>query len=748
MTALADFPALTRAEQELRTAFSQGRLLDLTKTGPRRAFDGGPADATRTLIRAWVIRDLLLSDASVTPGRVRHLSVTGAAIKGELDLRFAKTDCPLQLEDCTFDRPVTLYEAHLRSVSLRKCTIPGIDARHVTVTGDLHLDEVHLTGRLQLGGAHLGDDLHLAGATIGSSLRTGDARGGATGSDDGDGNDALLDLENIEVKGKIDARGLTVHGKVSTTAATVAGTLLMRQASIRTVRMVPDARRDMVAWSGEGMTVEGSLDAGGLRATGQVRLIDTQVLGLVLRNAWIRNSGYALVLDRLASRGSVFCDGNSRMIGGIHAIGIQVGATLYLGAGLMRAPAKGQDEDRYAVDLRRAKITGDLKCQENFRARGACNLAGAHIGGSVSFEGASLRSVAGRDGQPAFTADGTQMDSDLCFKRAPTKGSGADAGTGFACQGVISLVNARVGGSFTVEQDERGRGNRCTLTATGLSVTRDVKLDMAGTVDLSGADITGDLTLDLGRLAADKNKAAADLNALSADVLTLRGRPSTGFLDLTRASVSLLRDNPQDWPAESRLVLDGLEYVDITTTGEADDEESYRLKWLGTGTQCVRETAGKYKEVGFTPQPYQQLADVYRAAGSDRQARGVLHAMYCAHNAEINSFRRHPFIKLWNSLQNVFLGYGYVPSRALAWLIGLAVFTSIWLRYFDKSHVGLVQAAIMSLGLELPGAGYEKIEGWAEAASTASHVIAALLVLCGLLLGATVIAAVARVIRR
>ena len=479
MTALAEpVPIFTSAEQRLRTSFYSGAPLDLTPTGPQPGLDGGTTDVTRPAIRAWVIRDLLLSKIPVAPGQIRQLNVTGAAVQGELDLRFAKADCPLRLEQCVFDSPVTLYEAHLRSVSLRGCTVPGIDARHVRVTGDLNLDGVHLTGCLRLGGAHLRDDLHLADAMVEPPLT-----GTADGSDDtvGDDNDnVLLDLDNIEIKGKIEAPGLTVRGTVSTKAATVAGP--WRMARARIFAKVPSSGTgDPVAWNGEGMKIEGTLDASRLQASGQVRLVDTQVLCLVFRDVQIENSRTALILDRLDCRGSAFCDGDSNLTGGMHAIGIQAGATLYLGQGTMKAPAKGTAEDKeHAVDLRRARITGELKCTKGFRTSGACNLAGAHVGGRVSFPGASLQPVDDTEGQVAFTADGAQMDSDLSLE-------------GFSCRGRIRLRNARIGGGLTVKQNEGG--DHCTLAAEGLSVARDVTLDMAGRVDLNGADITGDLTL-------------------------------------------------------------------------------------------------------------------------------------------------------------------------------------------------------------------------------------------------------------
>jgi len=740
MTTQAD-AALTRAEQELCTAFSAGLPLDLTTASAQRGPGGEPSNTAAALIHAGMIRDLLLCDKPVAAGRVRQLSVTGARIEGELDLRFARSDCPLRLEDCAFDSPVTLSEAHLRSVSLRKSTIPGIDARHVTITGDLVLDDVHLSGCLQLSGAHLGDDLHLARATIDPPVRAVHSNDGTSGHGHGD---ALLDLENIEVRGSIDAREIRVHGKVSTVDATVSGPVRMMNARILPAGEAPageaptGATESTVVWSGDGMKVEGSLDASGLRASGQVRLVDTRVLCLVFRDVQINNPGTALILDRLHSEGSAFCDGKSNLIGGLHAIGIQVGASLYLGSGRVSAPDGGiAEEVPHAIDLRRAEIAGDLRCTKDFKAIGPCNLSGAHIGGRVSFPKATFESTNGMAGQVALIADGARMDGNVYFN------------DGFACEGIIGLVNTRIGGEFTVEQD--GDGSRCILTAAGLSVSRDVKLDVAGKVDLSGADIAGDLTLRLQRLSAGEDHAAANLGGVSADTLTLRGRPSTGLLDLTRAKVSLLRHSKEDWADSDRIVLEGLEYRDITTAGPKRDKEvyAYRLKWLEQGTQWVREGEDEsgqdeYAKVGFTPQPYQQLAEVYRSAGKDREARRVLHTMYRRH-ARANSWNQ-PFIRIWNGAQDIFVGYGYCPGFTIAWIAGLAVVAAVMFGHIGQHHTGVVQEILMSLGLLLPESAYDRIEPW-HAAGTTSHVLAAFLVLSGLLLSATVIAAVARVIK-
>jgi hypothetical protein len=82
------------------------------------------------------------------------------------------------------------------------------------------------------------------------------------------------------------------------------------------------------------------------------------------------------------------------------------------------------------------------------------------------------------------------------------------------------------------------------------------------------------------------------------------------FMDFTYAQVGALVDEPASWP--STAVLDGFVYDALY-----DDEEGrpvsahQRLNWL------TRDPGG------YSPQPYEQLAAVYRRAGRDQDARTV-----------------------------------------------------------------------------------------------------------------------------
>lgn len=701
----------SRAEEKLRSAYRRGASVNFNEDRSSKLF----GDAGK-VIRAQVIRELLLDHEPLSTGQIRRLDLAGAIIHGRLDLRFAKVECPLSLTGCRLDSVPDLTEAHLGPVSLRECTLPGMQAEHVTVSGDLDLAGSHLGGQLQLRGARLEEDLHLKNAVISSS---GSRRGPLPDSDE-----KSLDLTGCHIEGNLDAERLIVYGQATTASVTVDGSLTMTDARVW-------AKKGTDAWDGDGMKVAADLDASGLKATGAVRLVSTQVLVLNLRGAEVKNTGHALLLDRLESHGSVWCD-EVKLTGGMKASGVKVGQTLYLGGALVFA-AHGRKHST-AVDLSRAEITGDLSVRrrENaaeFSAVGDVNLAGARIGGQFALIGAGLESADGGKRHPALTADFADIGADVLV-------------SDFTCAGVMSFRNARIGGQLKLAyRKDAARDAKMLLDASGVRVALDVDASAGGAVNLRKAQVGQDITVSLGNLSSDDEHAAADLSCAQAAVLTLRGRQTSGKLDLTHASVRRLVDKSER-PLPGSLVLDGFEYEELE--GQQTDP-AYRLDWLKAGTMRVRQASGDYEKIRFAPQPYLQLAATYQRSGRDHDRRSVL----CRMHRERNSAEswRHWYSKLWNYAQDGTLGYGYVPSRALIWLLGISVFSSLWLTYSPGKRAGLLQSSIITLGLILPGSGYDKIEKWVEL-STWSHLVASFIVLIGLVLGATTIAALARILKQ
>jgi hypothetical protein len=81
---------------------------------------------------------------------------------------------------------------------------------------------------------------------------------------------------------------------------------------------------------------------------------------------------------------------------------------------------------------------------------------------------------------------------------------------------------------------------------------------------------------------------------------------------------------------------------------------------------------------GYSPQPYEQLAAVYRSAGRDQDARTVGIAKQRARRRTLG-----PAGRLWSLLLDRLVGYGYRTWLAGVWL---AVFWLAGWAAFDRAH--------------------------------------------------------------
>jgi hypothetical protein len=169
----------------------------------------------------------------------------------------------------------------------------------------------------------------------------------------------------------------------------------------------------------------------------------------------------------------------------------------------------------------------------------------------------------------------------------------------------------------------------------------------AGRIRVAGATIGGELSFKDARI---RNAAGIALDAAALDAgelsLSLRfAEPAEGLIDLRHSHIKILRDDPSCWP--SMLSVDGLTYEALEPRLAAQQ----RLQWLAQDPS------------GYQPRPYQQLAAHYSAIGQPADARRV---MYVSERTQ--SRDKTPLARFWRLLQDVTIGYGYQPWRAVAWL--------------------------------------------------------------------------------
>jgi hypothetical protein len=186
-------------------------------------------------------------------------------------------------------------------------------------------------------------------------------------------------------------------------------------------------------------------------------------------------------------------------------------------------------------------------------------------------------------------------------------------------RGEMLLVNTVVRGSIKARASKIG-----SLDCTGLKVSGQ----QANSLDLDSSHIEGTFHATFASLDS--------------------------ALDVTNARVDEYRDLPQSWPAQLRL--GGLRFRMIA--GQGTDVRS-RLRWI------TRDDV-------FHFDAYQQIADSYIHTGDERAARRTLIAGQRARRNVTPGWRR-PVIQAWSALLRWLIGYGYEPSRAIAWLAGLII---------------------------------------------------------------------------
>lgn len=159
-------------------------------------------------------------------------------------------------------------------------------------------------------------------------------------------------------------------------------------------------------------------------------------------------------------------------------------------------------------------------------------------------------------------------------------------------------------------------------------------------------------------------------------LLLRAGWPARGEMNLAHARVGILADEPDAWPEQGRLCLDGLVCDALGAEDRTPRDARRRLAWL----RRQRE---------FQPQPYEQLAQVLAAMGQVEQAKRVLIGMARDRHGQerprsiraVGSALRW----LWRWVRWAVLGYGYRPWRAMGWPVvlwaaGWAVFWQAQLR--------------------------------------------------------------------
>ncbi|MFL6073726.1 MAG: hypothetical protein ACJ73S_10060 [Mycobacteriales bacterium] len=515
-----------------------------------------------------------------------------------------------------------------------------------------------------------------------------------------------LRASHVRVDGHLRLSGCRFTATLGLLGARIGGSLLLDGAQLER----GDGPR---AWSAERLTVGGDLRGrAGLRCDGGADLRHTQVNGAVsLEEATFHAPGErALVLDDLEVGTGVFGHG-IQVDGELSLRASRIDGPVSLNGGRLRNPG------RVALRMSRATVEGGLFLSGGLAVDGEVRLTAARVSRLLSLEGAQLNHA----GAMAVFADGLEVD-------------GALEAEGMRVRGRIQLRDARVSGSMTLARSTLSDPPeaRAVLAAAGLRVGQSLRLcegfTAHGRVALGRASVGSRVCFQHAELR-HPGGVALECRRLETQELAMGPiRGVDGAVDLRHARVGVLKDDPGSWPEE--LWLDGFAYEVLDPRLPAEQ----RLRWL------------RRDRSGYLSNRYERLAGAYRAAGDDGDARTVLLARHRDRRATLPWYGR-----LWGYLQDVTVGYGYRPARAVLWLAALlTIGTAVFARYrpapVDAAHGPGFNPFVYTADLLLPVIDF----GQEHAFVSRGHLqlLADGLVAAGWLLASTVAAGFTRAVNR
>ena len=208
-----------------------------------------------------------------------------------------------------------------------------------------------------------------------------------------------------------------------------------------------------------GATIRGSLDLmGEFTAIGGVALDTAHVTGDVIARGARIGAGEGDAIGAQAARfdGVVILGDGFVAAGVIWLMGARIAGTLDMNAA--RLVNRTEDGNGVVLAADTAEIGGSVLLRNGFSAEGAISLRGARIASSLECDGASLTNPTADGSGLALAADHAVIGGAVLLRN------------GFAAQGAISLIGARIGGNL--ECDGASLTN-ATADGTGVALAAE-----------------------------------------------------------------------------------------------------------------------------------------------------------------------------------------------------------------------------------------------------------------------------------
>jgi len=290
---------------------------------------------------------------------------------------------------------------------------------------------------------------------------------------------------------------------------------------------------------------------------------------------------------------------------------------------------------------------------------GAVNLDQTRLGGNLECDGATIRNRGG------YALLGRSLEARNVLLRGATLRGGANL------SGAVLAADLDAAGAVIPAFEEIALEAR-ELTCQGSIILRNAHL--TGEARLTGSHIAGDLDCT-GTIVENAGATAIEASrvVLKGAFFLRREARLDGTLALTGASLGTIHDEAACWPKPGDLLLNRCRYgafIDAPVDAES------RLDWL------ARQAPQRWGE-DFWPQPYEQLASVFREMGHGEDSSAVLVVKERLQRRARRARTENPVWRaalfVADGVLGITLGYGRRPLYALLWLVffwllGVAIF--------------------------------------------------------------------------
>lgn len=379
-----------------------------------------------TTIEAEVIRQALAGEIQTKDGGLFTIGARGALIKegarivGALDLSAIRFDRPIDFENCVFEGPIILRDAHLSRLSLRGSIFEQLDGKNVTIDGDLDLSGRPTDGGnapiCQEEGAPPIVRVDLVNARVDGDVSFIDRRIDSAGT----GASYALELDAIEIERDLMLNRVNARGGVNLRGAKIRASIFADGATLRAAETDEGAQRGL-ALRLRSAEIGGSVN---LRkpfsALGEVAIDGATIRGDFHCRGGAFNAGKnedgqdhlnAIYADAVKVQRSVFLDAGFSAVGQVNFLAATVDGQFSCRSGSFLASRWSDAPKGAAIQAEAITIGSHLLLDGDFSAKGQVIFSYAKIGGGVSCKGGAF--VASHSEANALTFELSTIDANL-----------------------------------------------------------------------------------------------------------------------------------------------------------------------------------------------------------------------------------------------------------------------------------------------------------------------------------------------